>query len=224
MRILIIEDDEFLRETLKKHLSASGYIVDATEDGDTGSYIARTNKYDLIILDNLLPKKNGFQVSHDIRSENIRTPILVLSVIDDSEEKVKFLENGSDDYMTKPFVFAELLARIRALSKRQYSIDEPVLTLDDLTLDTRSQTVIRGGKGVYLTRKEYLILEYMAKRPGQVVTRSEILDGAWNNDIDPFSNTIEAHIRNLRKKIEKGNRKRYIQTVPGRGYKLDRSR
>jgi DNA-binding response OmpR family regulator len=223
MRLLIIEDDEFLRDTLKRHLSASGFIVDSANDGETGSYIARTNKYDLIILDNLLPIKNAPEVCREIRQEKIKTPILILSVVDDSTEKVNLLELGVDDYMTKPFSFGELIARIKAISRRPYEVEEPTLILDDLTVDIRTQTVERDGEEIYLTRKEYLLLECMVKKAGKVITRSEILEDVWNNDADPFSNTIEAHIRNLRKKIDKGKRK-YIQTIPGRGYKLDRNK
>lgn len=223
MRLLLIEDDDLLRDSLKRHLSASGYIVDTADNGESGSYIARTNKYNLIILDNMLPHKNGDEVCRDLRQIGNMTPILILSVLTDPADKVKLLQSGADDYMTKPFVFSELIARIQTILRRPYNIMDQILTLDDLTINTSMQIVEKSGEKVYLTKKEYLLLECMAKKPGKVITRAEIYEDVWNNDADPFSNTIEAHIRNLRVKIDKGQRK-YIHTVPGRGYKLDRNK
>ncbi len=223
MRILLIEDDDMLRDSLQRNLSGSGFIVDVADNGETGSYIARTNKYHLIILDGLLPHKSGITICEEIRSAKIACPILIVSVIDDPKEKVALLNGGADDYMVKPFSFAELVARIYSLTRRPYQMEEPVLQLDDLTVDIGLQRVSKEGREIYLTKKEYLLLECMARRPGKIITRAEILEDAWNNDADPFSNTIEAHIRNLRKKIDKGPRK-YIHTIPGRGYKLDRAK
>ncbi|HEY1037580.1 MAG TPA: response regulator transcription factor [Candidatus Paceibacterota bacterium] len=223
MRILLIEDDDTLRDSLQRNLSGSGYIVDVADNGENGSYVARTNKYHLIILDSLMPYKNGIEVCKEIRTAGITCPILALSVLDSPDQKVQFLNAGADDYLVKPFAFAELVARIQSLTRRPYQIQESILTLDDLTVDTNLQRVEREGLEVYLTKKEYLLLECMARKPGKVVSRAEILEDVWNNDSDPFSNTIEAHVRNLRRKIEKGPRK-YIHTVPGRGYKLDRAK
>lgn len=222
MRILIIEDDAELREILRKSLTAESFAVDTADNGETGSYIARTNQYNLIILDYILPGKRGDEVCRELRATGTLCPILIISVESEVPDKVHLLEAGADDYLCKPFSFTELVARIHSLLRRPYEIKEPVLTLDDLTIDTAAQTVSKSGENVYLTRKEYMLLECMARKSGQIISRSQIMEEVWNNDSDPFSNTIEAHIRNLRKKIDGGGRRRYIQTIPGRGYKLDR--
>ncbi len=223
MRILLIEDDQYLRNILKKILSDELFVVDTCEDGDSGSYIARTNKYDLIVLDYMLPHKNGDVISKEIRDLGIQTPILFISVKNSIEDKTKLFEVGADDYISKPFSPAELVMRVKALLRRPYGITPETYTLDDLTIDRASQEVKVEGETIYLTKKEYMIIECMAQRCGQIVTRSHLIETVWDNDTNPFSNTIEAHIRNVRKKIEK-NKKRYIHTVPGRGYKLDRCR
>ncbi len=224
MRILVIEDDPDIRDSLVKNLSGQGFIVDSAGNGESGSYIARTNKYDLLIIDHLLPSKNGEQVCAEIRAEKIHTPILFLTVEESTKNKVKILNLGADDYLTKPFSFSELLARIQALLRRPYTVSDSVYQIDDLTINTTTQEVLVSEERVYLTRKEYALLECMAKKPGKIISRGEILEDAWGYDVNPFSNTIEAHIRNLRKKIGDSPRKKYIHTVPGRGYKLDRAR
>lgn len=221
MRILIVDDDHDLRELIKSVLEDENYIVDTASDGDTGSYIARTNYYDVIILDNILPKKNGMQVCREIRLAEVKAPILLLSVLSEISDKVTLLDNGADDYMSKPFSPAELISRVKALSRRPYKITDPVLTLDDLTLDTENKNVKRGTKKIYLTRKEYMLLECLMKKNGKPVSRSEILEEVWNNDSNPFSNTIESHVLNLRKKIDFGSKKKILHTVSGRGYKID---
>ncbi len=221
MRILIIEDDSNLREILKTSLESEGFIVDTTDNGESGSYIARTNSYNLIILDNILPKKSGLLVCREIKAVAKNVPILVISIITDETEKVALLDSGADDYISKPFSFIELVARIKVLLRRPYNIQEPVLTLDDLTLDTVSQNVSRGKKRIYLTRKEFILLECLMRQSGKVVSRGHIIDQVWESDSDPFSNTLETHIRNLRKKIDVKNRK-LIHTISGRGYKIDR--
>lgn len=223
MRILIIEDNDELRSLLKTTLSAEMFTVDTADNGETGSYIARTNHYNLILLDYKLPGKDGDIVCRDLRTSGVTCPILIISVESETPDKVHLLESGADDYLCKPFSFTELVARIQALMRRPYEIKDAVLTIEDLTVDTNNHTVSRDGKNIYLTRKEYMLLECMARKSGQVISRNEIMEEVWDNDTDPFSNTIEAHVRNLRKKIG-GSRKKYIQTVPGRGYKLDRFR
>jgi DNA-binding response OmpR family regulator len=224
MRILVIEDDKDTRESLLKNLASGGYTVDGAIDGESGSYIARTNPYNLIITDHFLPIKDGYQVCKEIRNANIHTPILFLSINNSITDKVQIFEAGADDHLVKPFSFAELLARIKALTRRPYSIEDSVLQIDDLTINMSAKEVSHKGERVYLTRKEFSLLECMARKPGKIITRGEILEDAWGHDNDPFSNTIEAHIRNLRKKIGDMKERRYIQTVPGRGYKLDRCR
>lgn len=221
MRILIIEDDEHLRLSLKRGLEAEFFTVDHVGDGTNGSYIARTHDYQLIIVDYILPGKDGLEIVKDIRNNRINSPIMIMSVRSETDDKVNLLESGADDYIVKPFTYSEFRARVHALTRRNYKITEEVLTIDDLTLDANKTEVTKDGKRIYLTRKEYLILHSLMKRKGEVVTRSELLEEVWNRETDPFSNTVEAHVRNLRKKVDGDNEKRIIHTIPGRGYKAD---
>lgn len=224
MRILLIDDDTQLLEDLSVKMAQAGYTIDAVDDGQKGSYIARTNKYEAVLVDLYMRGKDGFTICKEIRESGIHVPIIFLSMESDSIHKIKALDLGADDYITKPFSFSELVARIKAVSRRPLQISKDVYELDDLVIDTDKQEVRKGGMSVYLTRKEYSLLECMAKKPGKVISRGEILEDAWGYDTNPFSNTIEAHIRNIRKKIGETKTKKYIQTVPGRGYKLDRNR
>lgn len=219
MRALVVEDDHDLANALKDCLIEEGIVTDISSDGDTASYVARTNSYDIIILDNILPKKNGLIVCKEIRAAGIKVPILIMSVQTEVDTKVDYLNCGADDYIPKPFALSELIARIRALTRRPYTIVDSVITIDDVTLDSINQSVTKKGKLVYMTKKEFMILEHMSKRPGQIVTRMEIMDSVWNRDTDPFSNSVETHIANIRRKIDTGKRKK-IETVPGRGYRL----
>jgi DNA-binding response OmpR family regulator len=219
MRILVVDDDKAIVTFLKMSLEAESFIVDVAHDGEKGSYVARTEEYDLIILDHLLPKKDGFMLCQELRMLGNTTPILMLSAKTEVPLKVGFLNLGADDYVTKPFIFSEVLARVRALLRRPQLIKQAILTIDDLSLESATQRVTKGRKEIYLTRKEFILLEYLLQNLGKVVSRGMILEHVWNRDSDPFSNTIEAHILNLRKKIDTGKRK-LIQTVPGRGYKI----
>lgn len=219
MRILIIEDNKDIHEMLRLGLETEMFWVDVAEDGESGSYIARTNDYDLIILDNMLPKKSGVDVCRDIRKAGKRTPIILLSVESDTEEKVKLLTAGADDYVTKPFSFKELLARIRALLRRPESNISEDLESGDLKLNSRTQQLKKNGKEIYLTRKEYSLLELLMRHRGEVVSRGTIMEHVWDLDGNPFSNTIETHVFNIRRKIEDKER-RLIWNVPGRGYKI----
>ena len=219
MRILLIEDDINLAKSLAECLRSEHMTVDTCYEGDTGSYIARTNSYDIILLDNILPKKLGTEVCKELRRSYVKTPILMMSVHGNTDHRIEYLEAGADDCISKPFSLAELVMKIKTLGRRPYEIKESVITLDDVTINTDTLTVERKGKGVYFTRKEFLILQQIAKKPGHVVSRMDIMDHVWNRDFDPFSNTIETHIRNIRKKIgDKKNTK--IETVPGRGYRI----
>lgn len=223
MRILIIEDDEMVRTSLKQALEAQCYAVDAAEDGEKGSYLARTEDYDLVILDYMMPKKNGKQVCDEIRKSGKTMPILLLSVQSEVKDKVEALDLGADDYMTKPFSFDELVARIRALLRRPHEMIGEILTYEDLVIDLKRKKVTRGKQEVYLTKKEFMLLEYLLRNKESVVTRTMLIDHVWDSTIDAFSNTIESHILSLRKKVDK-KRKKLIQTVPGRGYKIDSRR
>jgi DNA-binding response OmpR family regulator len=221
MRILVIEDDRELRASLKTHLHAECFAVDTASDGADGSFAARSNEYDLVILDNVLPKKNGLEVCQEIRNAGKHMPILILSVKSTPEEKTELLNAGADDYLAKPFSHDELKARINALLRRPKVLMPPLLKVDDLILDTLEQRVRRGKKEIYLTRKEFALTEYMLRNRGTVISRGMLMEHVWNSEIDPFSNTIEAHILNLRKKIDAGSKKKLIHTVPGRGYKME---
>ncbi len=220
MRILVIDDDELLTDSLCASLEAESFIVDCAHDGEKGSYMARTNSYDLIILDNILPKRSGVKVCEEIRASDISTPIIMLSMKDDPLFKSSLLNSGADDYLTKPFSFQELLARIKALMRRPRQIKSDILKIDNLVLDSAKQQVTRGKKVIYLTRKEFSLLEYLLRHKNNVVSRGMIMEHVWNIDTDPFSNTIEAHILNLRKKIEGPKQRKLIHNVPGRGYKI----
>lgn len=221
MKILIVEDEREIREFLKRSLKAESFEVDVAEDGERGSYLARTGGYDLVILDNVLPKKNGFEVCKEVRLAGVITPILMLSVRSGTGTKVDLLDAGADDYLVKPFSLDELLARIRALLRRPQRVEGDVLRAGDLTVDTRRQSVRKNGKDVYLTRKEFMLLEYLMRNRGTVLSRHMILEHVWDMNADPFSNTIEAHIMSLRKKIGSKGRRGFIRTVPGRGYVVD---
>ena len=204
MKILLIEDDKDLATALHECLQSENMTVDICNEGDTGSYIARTNSYDLILLDNILPKKLGIDVCKELRRSYVKTPILMMSIHNNSDDRIKYLESGADDCIAKPFSITELVIRIKTLGKRPYHIKDEVITIDDVTIDTDSLTVSKKGKHIYMTRKEFLILEQIAKKPGTVVSRMDIMDHVWNKDFDPFSNTIETH-SNEKQKIK--NRK-----------------
>ncbi|MBC7981550.1 response regulator transcription factor [Candidatus Parcubacteria bacterium] len=219
MRILLIEDDIELAKVLVESLEMHNIIVDTCNDGESGSYVARTNSYDLILMDNILPKKLGINICKELRNLDNATPILFMSIQSDVSDKIKFLEAGADDCISKPFSIHELVARIRAIGRRSYDIKQDIITLDDVTIDRDNYLVCKRGKPVYFTRKEFMILEQIAQKPGRVITRSEIMEHVWKKDFNPFSNTIETHIRNIRKKID-GKYKKKIETIPGRGYRI----
>jgi DNA-binding response OmpR family regulator len=221
MRILLIDDEKAVRDMLCQHLRAESFAVDVAEDGTEGSYLARTNTYDLVILDNMLPEKSGRTVCQEIRKTGLHVPILMLSVLGETRQKVDLINAGADDYMVKPFSFDELMARIRALLRRPAKLEGDVITVSELTLDTKNQNVKLAGESIYLTRKEFMLLEYLMRNLGTVLSRGMIMEHVWDMASDPFSNTIESHILSLRKKLGDMVERRFIQTVPGRGYKMD---
>lgn len=220
MRVLVVEDERKIREFLKDSLEAECYAVDAVDDGEQGSRLARINDYDLVILDNILPKKLGLEVCRDIRAHGKTMPILIVSVKNDTVNKVDLLDAGADDYLTKPFALPELLARVRALLRRPQATLEEVLTAGDLTLDGRTGSVTRGDRDITLTRKEFMLLQYLLQNKGTILSRGMILEHVWDMSVDIFSNTIEAHILSLRKKLSDTGTGKLIHTVSGRGYKL----
>jgi len=219
MKILLIEDEKELTRTLKKGLKEAGYNVDVVYDGESGVSLAVTGEYDCIILDYRLPKLNGLEVCREIRRNKVNTPILMLTVIDSVEMKVQCLDAGADDYLTKPFSFSELLARIRALTRRSRS-GSNIIQVEDLILNPSSRTVTRGGKKIYLTPREYDLLYFLLVNQGRVVTRMEIAENVWGINFDRGTNYVDVYINYLRKKIDYGFSKKLIHTVRGVGYVL----
>jgi DNA-binding response OmpR family regulator len=220
MRALIIDDEQGVRDMLTQHLRSECFAVDSADNGAEGSYLARTNEYDFIILDNMMPEKSGVQVCAEIRRTGRTVPIIVLSVLGDTRQKVDLINAGADDYMIKPFSFDELMARIRALLRRPSKMDGDILTVEDLVLDTSQQSARRNNKTVYLTRKEFMLLEYLMRNQGTVLSRGMIMEHVWDMSSDPFSNTIESHVLSLRKKLGDTAARKLIQTVTGRGYRI----
>lgn len=222
MKILVVEDEENLAKLLKKGLESEGYAVDHCADGDSAQRRIELNHkdYDLILLDLMLPKKSGFEVCQNIRSSNINTPVLILTAKADIESKVTLLDCGADDYMIKPFVFSELLARVRALTRRPESILHSELAIADLVLNLNTKKLHRDGKEIDLTLKEFRLLEYFMRRPNVVIERVDITDNIWDFDHDSFSNALDVYINRLREKIDKGREKGLIETVRGTGYKF----
>lgn len=224
MKILLIEDEKEIVDFLKPSLESEGFVVDIAGDGEQGAFMGKINQYDLVIIDIMLPKKNGDEVCRELRERGQTMPILILSVIAETKNKAELLNAGADDYLTKPFSFEELLARVRALLRRPRDIQEEVFSIADLELDSVRHTVKRAGKRVHLTPKEFRLLEYLLQNMGAVVSRGMILEHVWDMNADPFSNTIEAHILSLRKKIDAKRRKKLIHTVHGMGYRIDTER
>jgi DNA-binding response OmpR family regulator len=219
MKILITEDNSAIRNVLRMSLEAASFSVDEAENGEDGSFMARTNAYDLVILDNMLPKKMGKQVCKEIREAGKTMPVLLLSMKSDVNDKIELLNCGADDYLTKPFSFEELLARMRALLRRPTQIQESIFKIADIEVRHDRHQVFKRGKELHLTRKEFTLLSYLIMNKERVLTRGQLLEHVWDINADPFSNTIEAHILNLRKKLG-DTKKRLIRSVPGRGYKI----
>ncbi len=220
MKILIIEDDRELRRYLRSGLEARLFIVDEAEDGERGLFLARTNYYDLLVLDYALPKLNGQEVLQEIRQEKLMLPVLVLTVRADLESKRLMFAQGADDYIVKPFIFEEFIWRLTALLRRPVKLEEKIIKLGEISLNQETKIVKRGNVTIDLTKKEYNLLEFFLKRTGQILSRVDIMEHVWDMNADPFSNSIEAHIMNLRKKINPSGAKDYIHTFAGRGYKF----
>jgi DNA-binding response OmpR family regulator len=221
MRVLLIEDDEDIVRFLTFALETSYFVVDVARDGEAGSFMGRFQAYDMILLDNMLPKRNGKSVCIDIREQGIETPILVLSALSDIETKTDLLNAGADDYMVKPFVLSELLARMRALLRRPKQLSSEVLSIDTLVMDVNRHLVTRNNVEIRLTRKEFILLKYFMSNQNVVLSRGSIMDHAWDMHADPFSNTIESHILTLRKKISPSGERKLIHTISGQGYVMD---
>jgi DNA-binding response OmpR family regulator len=222
MRILIVEDNRRLNQSLKAALEDDGYAVDATFDGEEGESYALAAPYDLIILDVMLPKKDGYQVCRSLRSEGVKAPILMLTARDAIEDRVSGLDSGADDYLVKPFAMQELRARLRALLRRGPTERASLLTAGDLCLDPAERRVTRGNTPVELTSREFALLEYFLRHPDRLLTRQMIEAHVWAYDFIPGSNVIDVYIRRLRRKIDDGFEPRLLETVRGSGYRLVR--
>ncbi len=220
MRVLLVEDEERMARFIARGLREAAYAVDVAANGEEALYQAAINTYDSIILDVMIPEKDGFEVCRELRSAGQRVPVLMLTARDAVEDRITGLDTGADDYLTKPFEFGELLARLRALLRRGGEVRDTKIMVADLTIDTRGQTVTREGKKIELTTKEYTLLEYLARECGRVVGRAEIAEHVWDEEFDPFSNLIEVYINRLRRKVDDGFSQQLIHTRRGAGYVL----
>lgn len=220
MRILVVEDEHKIANNIKKGLEQESYAVDLAYDGETGLDLALTEPYDCIVLDRMLPNKDGIEFTQKLRAEKNHTPILMLTARAQINEKVEGLDAGADDYLTKPFAFEELLARIRALVRRPQEVQSTVLSIADLTLNPSSFKVTRRGKEINLSSKEYALLEFLLRHKNKILTKDQIIGHVWNYDADVLPNTVEVYIGYLRNKIDRPFGKPLIHTARGFGYTI----
>ncbi|WP_284978435.1 response regulator transcription factor [Arthrobacter sp. fls2-241-R2A-200] len=220
MRILLVEDEKTLADTLRRGLANEGFVVDVTHDGVSGLWAATENPYDVVLLDLMLPLKNGYDVLREMRSRSIWTPVMMLTAKDGEYDQTDAFDLGADDYLTKPFSFLVLVARIRALIRRGAPERPVILSLGSLSLDPVSRTVRRGAEPITLTPREYGLLQYLMRRHDQVVSKAEILDNVWDPDFDGRDNVVEVYIGYLRRKIDSPFGVQTLSTVRGMGYRL----
>ena len=220
MRLLVVEDEKKVAGFIKKGLEEEGFAVDVASDGETGLHMALDGVHDLIILDIHLPKMNGLNVLGELRRRKVATPVLLLTVRATIEDKVLGLDSGADDYLTKPFAFEELVARVRALLRRRAEVKQTLLQVGDLSLDPVRRTVSRGDEKIDLTPKEFALLDYFMRNPGRILTRTMIAEHVWDYDFDPATNVIDVYVNYLRRKIDSGRERKLIHTVRGVGYVL----
>ncbi len=219
MRVLLIEDDSEAANFLQKALKESGHTADCAEDGETGLGMAREGAYDVLIVDRMLPKRDGLSVIKTLRDEGDQTPVLILSALGEVDDRVKGLKAGGDDYLTKPYAYTELVARVEALARRSVPEEQMTrLVVGDLVLDRLSHRVTRAGEPVQLQPREFRLLEYLMKHAGQVVTRTMLLENVWDYHFDPQTNVIDVHVSRLRSKIDKSFDNQLLHTVRGAGY------
>lgn len=222
MRILLVEDERGMANFITKGLKAERFVVDWTAKREQALLWAKVNDYDLAVMDiKIQGEKDGIEICHAVRAKQKSFPIIMLSAIHDTTTKIEALNNGADDYLTKPFAIVELIARIRALLRREKKIVGPILKLGDLMMDLNAHSVQRGKKKIELNRKEFSLLEYLMRNPGITLTRNMILEHVWEITTDPFTNTVDVHIRFLRRKIDEGFKKKLIRTIHGHGYKIE---
>jgi heavy metal response regulator len=224
MRVLVVEDEHKIAGFIKQGLQEEQYAVDVASDGESALDLLSGAAYDVIVLDVMLPKKDGMEVCRALRERGVRTPVLMLTARDAVEDRVRGLDSGADDYLVKPFAFAELLARIRALLRRGSAIASTRIRVGDLVLDTRTRRATRGDRTVELTAREYALLEYLMRNAGQVLSRTQILNHLWNYDFLGSSNVVDVYVGYLRRKIDEGFPTRLLQTVRGSGYRIEEPR
>jgi DNA-binding response OmpR family regulator len=220
MRILVVEDERKVANFIKNGLEEERYIVETASDGEEGLDLALNNEFDAIVLDVMLPKKDGFSVLNDIRSAGKKTPVLMLTARGTTEDRVQGLDLGADDYLAKPFHFEELAARLRSILRRSSPEKSTKITCGDITLDTVSHLAYRFGQEIELTTKEYALLEYLMRHKNRILSRSMIIQHVWKHNFDPESNIIDVYIKRLRNKIEKDGTPRVIQSIRGVGYRV----
>jgi two-component system copper resistance phosphate regulon response regulator CusR len=222
MRILLVEDEPEIAKFIENGLERERFVVDTVEDGRNGLYQAAVHRYDLILCDFMLPHRNGIDLTRELRDRAIATPLLMLTVVDDLGTRVQALNAGADDFMCKPFSFEELLARMRALLRREISVRKECLRVGDLEMDVSAHEVRRNGHVIALTRKQFVLLEYLMRNPDRVLSRGQILEHVWGSGTDPVTNSIEVHVRHLRQKIDApfSAYSHLLHTVHGVGYKL----
>lgn len=220
MRVLLVEDDARIARFVAKGLREQAYAVDVAGTGEEALYQVAVNTYDIVVLDVMIPEPDGFAVCKELRQAGHRLPVLMLTARDAVEDRIEGLDRGADDYLTKPFEFRELLARLRALLRRPSALQPSVLSISDLLVDTGGQTVSRGGKTISMTTKEYSLVEFLARNAGRVVGRAEIAEHVWDEEFDPFSNLIEVYVNRVRRKIDIAGTKPLLHTRRGAGYVL----
>ena len=221
MRILLIEDDQKIASFIVKGLKAAGYAVDHSSDGEEGLHLVLNEPYDVAIVDIMLPKLDGLRVIERMRKEKVNTPVIILSAKGSVDDRVRGLQKGGDDYLTKPFAFSELLARVQALLRRASSASEPTrLAMGDLSIDLLTREVVRGGEKIELQPLEFSLLEYLMRHAGRVISKTMIMEHVWDYNFDPQTNVVEVRISRLRDKIDRGFDRKLIHTVRGVGYVL----
>lgn len=220
MRILLVEDERRLSNVVKKGLTEEGFAVDTAYDGEEGQYLAEVEDYDLIVLDVMLPKVDGITVCRNLRGKKIKVPILMLTAKASVEDKVAGLDSGADDYLTKPFAFLELRSRIHALIRRSQQEAAPILRVADLELDPIKHKVIRGGKNINLTPKEFAVLEFLLRHTDEVITRTMVTEHVWDYNFGGMSNVVDVFVAAIRRKVDRDTQTKLIHTIHGVGYKV----
>ncbi len=220
MKILIIEDEKKIASFIKKGLEAQGFVVDVSHDGDEGYLLVTTRPYDAVVLDIMLPGKDGLSILRNLRERKMAVPVILLTARSELNERLEGLNLGADDYLTKPFFIEELIARLHVVTRRASGASQSILTVADLTINLLTREVTRGSRKIDLTSREFSLLEHLARSPGRVLTRAQICEQVWSYDFDPGTNLVEVYIQRLRKKVDAPGEDKLIETVRGVGYRI----